>query len=118
MFSGCKVSGDQTRKGGLYTRRGYGEQESLERENKLKQANSLCTNCMRQEYPIKKAHNAAYKPGAGEKKSPPEKSFFRHTEYLELFCQYMRKTTLTEQMYSVKVGFEINPTKTLGIMKR
>ena len=30
----------------------------------------------------------------------------------------MRKTTLTEQMYSVKVGFEINPTKTLGIMKR
>ena len=109
------MSCDQTGKSSLDAGRSYGEQKRLKRKSELKQTDPLRTNRMRQEYPIKEAYNTASKSGTGKKKGAPEKSFFRHEKYLVLFCQYMRKTSLTEQMYSVKVSLEINPTKTLGI---
>ena len=72
----CKMCSDQTGKSRLDSGGSDSEQKILQRDSKLKQSDSFCTNRMRKEYPIKKADHAASKASTGKKDSALKKSLF------------------------------------------
>lgn len=78
FFAQRGLRGGHSGKGRLDSRRGEGQNQSLERNQKLIDSHSPGTNGMREEYSIEESHQPGEDSGAGENQSPPEKTFFGH----------------------------------------